>query len=1150
MKPKRFSKSWFLLTCLLLSTLSCFADTFVVTSNADSGPGTLREAITLANANGTTIVDYIHFNIADQSEAGRTISLASRLPSLTSSIVIDGSTQQGSLLGWSTAKVILHLNRFTEDPFIFLFIDNASDVAIYGMCFSFFGDPSSGGALNYGILMKQSSKIKIGAPGKGNVFYGVRWGIANNSNYFTDDVINDITIQSNVFGVLNPASIYKGSGTELFGYNITIGGDSINEGNRYVHSITILREPPAYNAALFVKFCNNISGLSLDGQQYLGAGGIVDIYGQVSTFRSSTKTIVSKNVIVSSGSLVVNIVNLKHKVFFTGNKLGTNLTGDKCLGYGNDFATQGCPDLTIGGHSEEDQNLMTGNLYKPMAGTHIIKNQIGGYIQETSFPPPDHPFCKINTYNNGLITGTANPNAKIQLYTNSCFESCVLKKYFATTYANAQGSWSFNYDISDPNIVATSTRADSSTSHFSRPKLDEAVNPIITNSSCGKSNGSVVGVKILEGTHFGWYNSNTGQLVSTDTNLVNVPAGHYYLRIKNGSNGCPLDKYVRIENIDPPAILNPPVRITQPSCGLNNGTIIANEYGNFYASAWFNSNMDTIGKNYFINNLFEGTYYLKVWIKSDTSCSKLFGPFILTNQSGPTLNLNNLQTTHATCGNNNGSITGISSSGNVTGTPYIAWVDSLNKIIGNTYDIINLKAGKYRFKFKDQGGCDTIITQFYTITNNGGISLDTSQLKVTTSQCSYASGTIKGIVATNATSYQWFNASGQVVSTSLDPGFLYPGKYILIAKNNFGCEKRTDSIVVPTYRYMTFTYTLRAEVRPGRCDQANGYVRFLNFANPQDYTFRWIDSAQPSVTLASTLNLSNIHYGTFILYAKNASGCEQQVATARLGYFPPPQLDEANLKVTDEICNNSLGGIEGIKMVNGKGTAPFSYKWFDNSNNLISSLQDLTGVTAGTYRLIVTDVLGCSDTSSLITITNATVALSKPVYANQTISINTSTTLSVQNQQQGNYYLYDDAQATVPLDQNKTGIFNTGILQSDKNYYIELINGSCKSERVKVIVKVYDKATIFVPTAFTPNNDGLNDFLNPIVTGQVKLEFFNIYNRWGQLVFSSSDTLSKGWDGTIKGVPQPSSSFSWTLKAKDEMTGKQIMMNGSFILIR
>jgi gliding motility-associated-like protein len=59
---------------------------------------------------------------------------------------------------------------------------------------------------------------------------------------------------------------------------------------------------------------------------------------------------------------------------------------------------------------------------------------------------------------------------------------------------------------------------------------------------------------------------------------------------------------------------------------------------------------------------------------------------------------------------------------------------------------------------------------------------------------------------------------------------------------------------------------------------------------------------------------------------------------------------------------------------------------------------------------------------------------------------------------------------------------------------------------------------VFVPKAWSPNQDGHNDRLFPLTTGAVQLKFFRIFNRWGQLVFETNE-IGKGWDGIYKGVP-------------------------------
>src|ERR1700722_19789050 len=103
-----------LLTVLLIVALAIPAlpATFYVTSNADNGPGTLRDAITQAAANGSATTDYIYFNLADQSMAGRTIDLLTELPVLSSNLVIDGTTQPGSPFYTTDARIFVQMMTY------------------------------------------------------------------------------------------------------------------------------------------------------------------------------------------------------------------------------------------------------------------------------------------------------------------------------------------------------------------------------------------------------------------------------------------------------------------------------------------------------------------------------------------------------------------------------------------------------------------------------------------------------------------------------------------------------------------------------------------------------------------------------------------------------------------------------------------------------------------------------------------------------------------------------------------------------------------------------------------------------------------------------------------------------------------------------
>jgi len=100
-----------------------------------------------------------------------------------------------------------------------------------------------------------------------------------------------------------------------------------------------------------------------------------------------------------------------------------------------------------------------------------------------------------------------------------------------------------------------------------------------------------------------------------------------------------------------------------------------------------------------------------------------------------------------------------------------------------------------------------------------------------------------------------------------------------------------------------------------------------------------------------------------------------------------------------------------------------------------------------------------------------------------------------------------------------------------------------------ITVKVFKTLpSVFVPTAFTPNADGKNDILKPIAVGMQRLNFFGVYNRWGQLVFSTSIN-GQGWDGTISGAQQSSGTYVWMVKAVD-FTGASYFEKGTVTLIR
>ena len=89
-----------------------------------------------------------------------------------------------------------------------------------------------------------------------------------------------------------------------------------------------------------------------------------------------------------------------------------------------------------------------------------------------------------------------------------------------------------------------------------------------------------------------------------------------------------------------------------------------------------------------------------------------------------------------------------------------------------------------------------------------------------------------------------------------------------------------------------------------------------------------------------------------------------------------------------------------------------------------------------------------------------------------------------------------------------------------------------------------------MPKGFSPNGDGNNDRLYPILVGIAQLKYFRIYNRWGNLLFeTTSSAPTQGWDGTFKGSPQPVETYTWIAEGAD-IDGLTVKRGGNTLLIR
>ncbi len=121
------------------------------------------------------------------------------------------------------------------------------------------------------------------------------------------------------------------------------------------------------------------------------------------------------------------------------------------------------------------------------------------------------------------------------------------------------------------------------------------------------------------------------------------------------------------------------------------------------------------------------------------------------------------------------------------------------------------------------------------------------------------------------------------------------------------------------------------------------------------------------------------------------------------------------------------------------------------------------------------------------------------------------------------------------------------VLNSDTKFYLTVSDGSGCKGYDSVMIRVYRDSGFYVPSAFTPNGDGLNDVVKVIPVSISKIEYFRIFNRYGNLVFETSD-ISKGWDGNYKNKKQDTGSYIFIVKGIS-ITGTPVVRKGTLLLI-
>jgi gliding motility-associated-like protein len=429
---------------------------------------------------------------------------------------------------------------------------------------------------------------------------------------------------------------------------------------------------------------------------------------------------------------------------------------------------------------------------------------------------------------------------------------------------------------------------------------------------------------------------------------------------------------------------------------------------------------------------------------------------------------------------------------------------------------------------KDGAGCKSN-------PKNAVINSFASTLKATASvtnntSCLQSTGSVSIAVTGGTSPYQYSIDGGTAQTTNVFTG-LAVGPHKVVIKDAAGCTDEVSFTVTQLNSTLSGTATVTNVI----CDK-KGSVSIQATGGVAPYTF-----SLNGGTFQSSSLFDNLASGQQKVTIKDNLGCVFEVA------FEVKQTGSSpTLLITDPpaICPGATLNLKDPSLTKGS-EAGLSFTYWTDANATIP-VADPTVVTAGRYYIRAMNDVGCSVIKPVV-ITAISSPAGSVIFSGtpfactgQVIILTASTGTAYQ------WYRNDTAIAGATLQ-----IYRA---TTDGLYSVGINNGTCSVRSANTVRLQFQpcisvpETNVVVPTAFTPNRNGANDVLRPVLYNIASVSYFKVFNRWGQLVFQTN-TMNKGWDGTLNGVQQPTETYTWILECTDN-SGNIIKKSGRSLLIR
>ena len=624
-------------------------------------------------------------------------------------------------------------------------------------------------------------------------------------------------------------------------------------------------------------------------------------------------------------------------------------------------------------------------------------------------------------------------------------------------------------------------------------------NLIINPTICNGSNGSITGLQASGFTPFAFqWLDLSGNDYGTNIGATGLPAGQYQLTITDG-NGCETvsDVYT-IEDAGDLQVTQ--VQTARPHCFRNDGQIMISAYSPSGSTLEYSiDNGNSYSTDSVFSGLFAGDYVIRIQDINGCEGFYLDNPLKLEDIPGPQVTQVNV--TDETDFLENGAIEIVASGS----TPTIYYsIDSGATWQINDGNFENLVHNTFYIKIKDENNCDTaftveiqniILTWLHTVTGEGGHCLGNTAM-----------------VPVNVDN---FNA---VADFHLKLGY---------NADNLECEGFAN--VQP----------LLIDSLSGWVDQVAGDVH-LAWNSPTSVSFPGTEKVADLVFTTKNPGQGQLSWYTVETesYFTNSSGNQipAQFSTGQVTIYESPEI------ILDQSKTACTGQSVFIMSIATGNQPPIDYLWiYPNGDTTANDPMyfNVYPTDGGIYTLLATDRVGCTDQKSieLIVSDNPVAAF----HGTDTLKMHTGDVLDAGEGMAS--YRWSPGDTTQSIVIRESGMYSVemespiGCIGSDSVY-------------VKLVSEEIPEVEIYVPNAFSPNGDGMNDVFKVIYKGLSIVNCqLSIFDRWGGEVYSAQG-IDNGWDGRKNGKDCPGGVYVYKiLFSLDGVAGNQERV-GTVMLVR